>query len=208
MSEWDAFPLASGGASSGGWDAFAHLPTGRNADIGENRAGMVSALRGVPVLGAYADKAAAALNAGLQPVIGSPGLSQASTFGQRYQENLPQITAGGNQYEQQHPIASTVGQVAMGAGALAPVGATALGARALGLGGQSVLGMAGRGALSGAGIGAADTAARGGDVGTGAAVGGLVGGALPVAGGAISRLVSPTAADCTRASGHGQQIGR
>lgn len=176
-------------------DALAQVqrahPAAQGANIGENRASAVSALRGIPILGAYTDKAAAALNAGLQPIIGSPGMSQAPTYSERYNENLPRITSGGNEFEQQHPIASTLGQVATGVGALAPVGATVLGARALGLGGTTAMGMAARGAASGAALGGADTAARGGDIGTGAAIGGLVGAAVPVAGRAIGAAISP-----------------
>ncbi len=197
MTEMSDAEVFGTGSSKKGEMSDADVFGNASADIGENRAGVTSALRGIPVLGAYTDKGVAALNAALQPVI-SGGLSEAPTFSERYNENLPRISAGANQYELEHPIASTVGQLGAGAAALAPVGTTALGARALGLGGQTVLGMAGRGAASAGAIGAADTAARGGDIGTGALTSALIGGALPVAGNAIARAISPGVANAGR----------
>lgn len=159
----------------------------------DSRAPAVSALRGIPILGAYTDKATAALNAAAQPLFGAPGLSQAGSYGERYTENLPKITGAANQFEKEHPIGSTLGQIGAGAAALGPVGMTGIGATALGLGGRTVLGMATRGALSGAALGAADTAARGGDVGQGTALGAGVGAAFPVVGSVIGRALSPGA---------------
>lgn len=171
---------------------------GGKADIGENRAAAVNVLRGIPILGAYADKGAAALNAAAQPFTTTPGMSDAPTFSERMTENEKRIKAGTDQFIEQRPIESTVGQVAGAVGAMAPAAATALGARALGMAG-SLYSRAGLGALSGGAINALDSAARtGGDLGqtaTGGAVGTVIGGAVPFAGRAIgagvNRLMSP-----------------
>lgn len=78
-------------------------------------------------------------------------------------------------------------------GAIAPMmglGATALGGRALGLTQSSLGARAGMSAASGAGISAADTAARGGDAGDmaqSAALGGVLGGAIPLAGAGLQK---------------------
>lgn len=78
-------------------------------------------------------------------------------------------------------------------GAVAPMmglGATALGGRALGLTQSSLGARAGMSAASGAGISAADTAARGGDMGDmaqSAALGGVLGGAIPLAGAGLQK---------------------
>src|SRR4051812_12111380 len=51
-------------------------------DIGEYRESLVAALRGIPIGGAYADKATAMLNAAAQPFL-ETGLSHAPTYAER-----------------------------------------------------------------------------------------------------------------------------
>jgi hypothetical protein len=102
--------------------------------IGENRMSTIAALRGIPLAGAYVDKGTALLNAAAQPWL-ETGLSHAGTFAERTAENENTIKAATNQYEKDHPIGTHVGKFAIGAGALAPFGATALGARAFGMAG-------------------------------------------------------------------------
>ena len=142
------------------------------------------ALRGIPVLGAYIPQAEAAIRAAVGRGSDKP------TWRERYEEILPQREADYAKAEREQPIASTALQIGGGAAALAPLGATALGARALGATGPMVARIP-LGATSGAGISAADAVARGEDVGTAATVGGLVGGALPLVGGAVRRAITP-----------------
>ncbi|TCU73945.1 hypothetical protein EDE08_10427 [Bradyrhizobium sp. R2.2-H] len=169
-------------------------------DIGQGRAEGVQLLRGVPVLGAYADKAAAALNAAAQPFTSTPGMSGAPTFGERMAENERRIKIGADKYAEEHPVAAGIQQFAGGTAATAPLAATALGARALGLTGQLwQRGVAG--ATSGAVIGGADAAARsGGDLNearAGAGIGATIGGLSPfvarVIGAGVNRVMAPAA---------------
>jgi hypothetical protein len=95
-------------------------------------------LRGIPLAGAYVDRGTALLNAAAQPWL-ETGLSHAGTFAQRTAENENTIKAATDQYEKDHPIGTHVGKFAIGAGALAPFGATALGARAFGMAGEALL---------------------------------------------------------------------
>lgn len=155
--------------------------------IGDNRAAAVNFLRGVPIAGAYADNAAAALNAAAQPVT-ETGLSSAPNYLQRYNENLQSLKKGTDEFAEQNPLESIIGQGTAGVASLLPLGATALGARGLGLVGT--LGQRALfGGLTGAGISGADSAARsGGDLGqtkTGAEIGGAIGALSPLAGRAI-----------------------
>lgn len=143
------------------------------------------ALRGVPILGAYVPQAEAAIRATAQPLtgVGEPG----ATWSERYAANLPKRQAEYTQAEQESPVLSEALKIGGGMAALAPIGATALGARALGTAGP----MAARiplGAVSGAGIAAADAAARGEDPVTAATIGGGLGAALPIVGGAVGKI--------------------
>lgn len=172
---------------------------GDKVNIGENRAAAVNVMRGVPVLGAYADKAAAAINAAAQPFTETPGMSTAPTFSERLAENEKRIKAGTDQFAADRPIESTVGQVAGGLAALGPAATTALGARALGLVGplaQRVV----AGGLSGFGLNAADSAARTGDAHNallGGEIGGAIGAVTPLAGkvigASVNKLMAPAA---------------
>jgi hypothetical protein len=157
-------------------------------DIGDDRAATVAGLRGIPIAGAYVDKATAMLNAAAQPYVGAPGMSEAPTYAERVAENEKRVKEGTDAYEKAHPVETTIGKTAVGAGALAPLGATALGARAFGLTG-TLPGMMMRGAASGAALGGVDAAARGEDIGQGAEFG-LGGG---IAGPVIGRAVGKTA---------------
>lgn len=146
--------------------------------------------RGVPIVGGLLDKANAATYAALAPVFPSDKtVSQAGSFGDRYSENLAREKAKDEGFDAAHPIVSTGAQLTGGVAATLPVAATATGAKLLGLTGSTVPGMIARGAASGGAIGALDSAARGGDVGTGAGVGALTGGAAPVVGRAVGSAV-------------------
>lgn len=100
-----------------------------------------------------------------------------------------------------NPISSTVGSVGGAVGALAPLGATSVGGRLLGMTGSLPARIA-TGATSGAVISGADTLARGGDMqdaGTSATIGGAIGGALPIVGAGVRRAISPVAGNSTKA---------
>ena len=168
-------------------------------DIGQGRAEGVNFLRGIPVAGAYADKAAAALNAAASKFISTPGMSSAPTFSERMSENEKRIKAGTDKYNEEHPVASGIEQFAGGTAAMGPLAATGTGARALGLtGGLIQRGIAG--GLTGAALNGADTAARTGDAsqaGTGAEVGGALGVLSPfvarAVGAGVNRVMAPAA---------------
>jgi hypothetical protein len=152
----------------------------------------VSFLRGVPVAGAYADRAAAALNAAAQPVL-ETGLSNKPSYSERYEENKGRIRNQTDQFQEQHPIEATVDELLGGTAATGPLIAaaapSAVASKALGLTGplwqRALLGGA-----SNAAIGAADAAARGQDVASGAEVAGLAGAALPVGGRLVGKAVN------------------
>lgn len=124
-----------------------------------------------------------------------PGMDEAAAWiyskthdGALYEDTLNTFRQGNEQYAQERPAAFYAGAIAP---ALIPVGAALKGAQAATKAPLAVR------ALQGAGIGAAQGAAYGfgsgeggfdnrlGEAGTGAAFGGVVGGALPLAGGAI-----------------------
>lgn len=150
---------------------------------------------GVPIAGAYARNAAAAMSAASpwHQTEGGHGVgSSGETFSERYQKNRDLMNDVQEGYREAHPVASRVAPIAGGVMAMAPLGATALGARLLGVSpGASLLGSVGRGATSGAAIGGADAAARGTDIPTGVALGGVFGGGAPVVGRAIGTVLSP-----------------
>lgn len=156
-------------------------------DIGQGRAEGTNFLRGVPIAGAYADKAAAALNAAAQPVM-ETGLSNAPSFGERYSENERRIKEGTDAYNREKPIASMAQQFAGGTAAFAPLAASSVAAKALGMSG-TLPQMVGRGAVSGAAIGGADAAARGDDVSRAATIGAATGAGFPVVGRGIAKGV-------------------
>lgn len=168
----------------------APAPAAPAPDIGENRESAIAALRGIPIVGAYADKGAAALNAALQPVMDG-GLSKAGTFGDRMAENEKTIKSATDAYEASHPIGTTAGKMAMGTLALAPAMAAA--PEAFGLGAGSLLARSAAGAASGGIIGGADAAARGDDIAKGAGLGAVTGGVAPAVGQTVGRMVGKAA---------------
>lgn len=208
---WENDPIVKPSAASGDrfWENDTVVKPAASAaapatPIGDNRAATVVNLRGVPVLGGYADKGTAYLNAlaakiGIDP---GEGMSKSGTISEMAAANEPIIKAAADQREQEHPIESMVGKIVAGTGALAPLGATALGAKALGLTGETLAGRTAASALSGGGLGVADAAARGDDLTKGGVTGAITAAAVPIAGQAIGkvaegarRLVSPALAE-------------
>lgn len=151
-----------------------------------------AAAEGVPVVGGLLNKANAATYAGLAPLFpGDTTVSHAPSFGERYSENLKRENEKSQQFETEHPVASTAAGLAGGVAATLPLAATGAGSTLLGLGGRTLTGQVARGAASGAGINAADALVRGNDVGTAALVGGGLGGATPAVARGIGAAVAP-----------------
>jgi hypothetical protein len=96
--------------------------------------------------------------------------------------------------EEKHPINTQIQRTLGGTMALAPLGATSIGAKILGVAPEiPLLAKPFVSAASGAGLSAADAAARGEDPRSAAAVGGGIGAVVPVVGGIASRGVQATA---------------
>lgn len=103
-------------------------------------------------------------------------------------------------YEAEHPVLSTVGQMAGGVAAMAPLGMTAAGAQAFGVApGQSLLSRLSMGGLTGFGVSGADSLVRGNDPMT-AGMTALGGGVLGAAGGAAAPYIG-AAVSRARAAG-------
>jgi hypothetical protein len=162
-----------------------------------------SFIEGVPLVGSTAIDLAKTARAGIQ--------------GMTREEADQEFQA----LKEANPITAGVGNVAGSIAGLAPLGATALGGRLLGMTGNIGSRML-YGAGSGAAISGADTLTRGGsleDAKNSALTGGAFGLAFPVAGAAFRKVVSPaaktatdTAADLLRREGveltAGQATGR
>lgn len=145
-------------------------------------------LKGIPIAGAYVDQAGAALSAAANPLTGAgaPG----ETYGERYTQNLKRNQEVAQQVEKESPILSTAAQVGGGILATAPLAATNIGAKLLGLAGPSLKSMMGYGAASGGAISAADAVARGHDATLPAVIGTAIGGGTAPAGRVIGGAVS------------------
>lgn len=147
---------------------------------------------GVPIIGGLLNKANAATNAALAPVIepflekGQETLDQPS-FGERYQRSLDIQNKKDAKFETEHPVVDTAAKLAGGVGAMIPAIAAA----------PAMLGAAGTlpqmvkaGAASGAVIGGLDAATRGTDVAEGAGINAAFGAGAPVAGRLIGKAVN------------------
>lgn len=154
-----------------------------------------SAATGIPILGGLANKANAAINAGLAPAL-NPLFAEkdqlkGGTFGERYSESLGQQNEMDRAFHEAHPIADTAANIAGGVAATLPVAGTALGARALGLTGRTLPAQIAQGAASGAGINAADAVVRGENPLSAGMVGGAIGGAAPAVARGVGALAAP-----------------
>ena len=153
-----------------------------------------SVATGVPVIGGLLNKANAATNALVAPLV-NPLLSdenrlKGDTYGERYANSLAEQNGMDTRYAKEHPIANTVGNVTGGVAATIPMIAAApalMGAGAGGLVPNALMGGA-----SGATLGGADSYVRsGGDLNAalgGAKVGGIFGAAGPVVGKAVGTV--------------------
>jgi len=159
--------------------------------------------RGVPIVGGLLNKANAATNAVLAPVV-DPLLPESfqklpgQTFGERYQQALDIQEGKDKAFHEEHPVVDTAAEIAGGIGATGGAATTELGAQALGLTGKTLPQMIGRGALSGGVIDAADAAVRGENPLAAGGVGAVVGGASPAIGRAVNAVVGQPIANTLR----------
>lgn len=134
---------------------------------------------GVPIIGGLLNKADAATNAALAPVL-NPLFDEKdqlpeSTFSERYAHSLRDQESADAKFSEQHPVVDAGAKIAGGVTAMAPVIAAAPAALgATGSLGSRIL----NGGISNAVIGAADSLARGESPVTGAVVGGATGAIL------------------------------
>lgn len=137
------------------------------------------ALDGVPIAGP-------AILGGVQRASAALG---SAINGKDYAENLKTARTVTNDAQAQNPMTTMAGNLTGATLPMAAAGGTALGAQALGITGRNLATRVGASALSSGAISAADTAARGGDIhesGWSGVVGGGIGGAIPLAGAALS----------------------
>lgn len=110
--------------------------------------------------------------------------------GDSYEDNLRRGREVTTAAQAENPKSRFAGTIAGNVGAMAGLGATATGARLLGVTGPNLLARAGMSGLSSGLISGADTAVRGGSaeevVGSGA-IGGAIGGAIPIVGAGVRR---------------------
>lgn len=160
-------------------------------------------LEGVPVLGAFVPQAGAAISAAAQPLTGVG--DGAESFWDRYSKNLEAEKAASEHIDRNQPGLSTTAKLIGGAVAMAPIAAAAPGLLGATGGFAARTGMS---AASNAAIGGADAAARGHDPLTGAAIGGLIGGATPAAEAALSPFISSIMARINPTGAANRQVAR
>ncbi|MDI1265590.1 MAG: hypothetical protein PS018_20275 [bacterium] len=155
--------------------------------------------RGVPLVGGVLNKANAATNAALAPVI-DPLLPDSyeklpgKTYGERYDQALAIQEGKDKAFKEEHPVADTVAEIAGGVASTGAAAATATGAKLLGLTGTTMPQLITRGAASGVAVNSADAAIRGEDPLAAGGIGGVIGAVSPVAGRIINaKVVQPVA---------------
>jgi hypothetical protein len=165
--------------------------------VGMGEGLMRAAATGVPILGGLANKAEAATEAALAPVVEPllpKGMGQrinAPTFKERYENALKIQEEMDKGFAAEHPIASTAAEIAGGVGAFGGAAGIPAGAKALGLTAKTLPGMIGAGAASGGVIGATDAAIRDQNPLLGAALGAGAGAAGPVIGEVAGAIAKP-----------------
>lgn len=183
---WDKY--AAQKAPAGPWSKYAAAPEQQGRSPLEFAGNMArDFVEGIPVAGP--------LLTGLTDQVGSRVIG--AVTGKDPQKIMDDRAAGQEAYRAQNPILSTATQIAGGTAALAPIAATATGAKALGLTGP-LLQRAFQGGVSGGTIAAADTAARGGDIGE-SAISAVLGTGI----GAGGASVAPYAARAAKSAGSG-----
>jgi hypothetical protein len=158
-----------------------------------------SAATGVPIIGGLLNKANAATNAALAPVVEpflekGPDTLDQPTFGERYEKSLGLQNKRDAKFAKEHPVVDTAAKIAGGVGAFGgALKAVPALAGPLGFEG-SLPAMVTKGAASGAGISAVDEAIRGGDVADAVGIGALTG----AAGGPLGKVIGKVASSLGR----------
>ena len=159
--------------------------------IGVNNIGR-SLSSGVPMVGGLLNKADAATNAALAPVLNplfdEKDQLQGDTFGERYQKSLALQEGMDTKFSAQHPVADTAAKVTGGVASMVPAMAAA--PYAFGLTG-GLPGMIARSGASNAALGGADALTRGNDPLAGTMLGGALGAVGPAAGAVAKGVLSP-----------------
>lgn len=145
---------------------------------------------GVPVIGGLLNRADAATNATLAPVLNglfSPDQQLQGDWSQRYQQALAAQNGADQQFAQAHPVLNTGAQIAGGIAATAPLASIAIPSRLAQASGAlaagSRIGLTG---LEGAALGGTDAYARGDNVAQGVGMGAVGGAGGQALGEAIS----------------------
>lgn len=175
------------------------LHTGKQASPSMFEGVSRAVARGVPLVGGLLNKANAATNAALAPIV-DPLLPDTfeklpgKTYGERYDQALAIQEGKDKSFNAEHPIADAVAEVGGAVASTGVAGATKTGATLLGLTGKTMPQLMARGAASGMALSGADAAIRGENPLTAAAVGGGVGAVAPPIGRVInSKIVQPIA---------------
>jgi hypothetical protein len=169
--------------------------TDTTQEMGEGIARHVA--KGVPILGGLANKAEAATEAALAPVVEPmlpEGLGQrinAPTFKERYDKALAIQEGMDTGFEERHPVVSGAAELAGGVGAFGGAARIPAAAKAMGLTAPTLPGMIAGGIASGAPIGALDAATRGENPVAGGVIGGVAGAAGPVLGEVAGAAIRP-----------------
>jgi hypothetical protein len=142
---------------------------------------------GMPVIGPLLDKAVAATGAAIQPLLEQ---TQGKNFAERYANNLADIVSEKKQFSEQHPIGSTVANLAGGGMALGPLASTRLGGTMLGTYGPSLASRIYTGAAGGAGLNSLDAVLRGDNPISAAEIGAGGGAAGPIIGKGVNTVAS------------------
>jgi hypothetical protein len=168
-----------------------------------------SAATGVPIIGGLLNKADAATNAALAPALNGffdpKDQLNEPTFSERYAHSLRDQEGTDAKFASQHPVIDTGAKLAGGVASILPAVAAAPGLFGATGGFASRIGA---GAASNAALGGADSAIRNGDPVGGAIVGGLIGGAAPVAEAAASPFISSIMARINPTGAANRQVAR
>lgn len=173
---FDGIPVSTGKPRFAGEPVQPEKPQAFDPITGSAR----SIVEGIPILGPLYTGAVDQVTSGITGMI----------TGEDPAAIRERVYARQDAFEQEQPIVDAVARIAGGTAAMAPLGATQIGARLLGIApGMSLAGRAGMGAASGGTISAADTAVRGGDA-QDALVSGVVGAGLGGAAGAAAPYIA------------------
>lgn len=145
---------------------------------------------GVPVIGGLLNRADAATNATLAPVLNglfSPDQQLQGDWSQRYQQALSAQNGADQQFAQQHPALNTGAQIVGGIASTVPLASIAIPSRlAQATGAMASVGRVGLAGTEGAALGGTDAYARGDNVVQGVGIGALGGAGGQALGEALS----------------------